>query len=292
MPLESVIEKPARALAMGLVDRNRQLLERASRHPYKIANSNGAELAAYVFIPEDWKPTDRRTCIVFFHSSQWDHGNITQFAPQAMFFASRGVVCILAEYRMGASDGMAPLQAMADARSAIRWARLNSAHLGLDESKIVASGGACGAHAAACAAMCDSDFDDPHDHSETSCVPDALVLFSPVLDISKKGVGLSAFADNARAKKANPLNAIRPGLPPMLLFHGGADSLVPISGAKKFSKKMKRKKNRCELMEFGGASHSFFNLNVNEELYYATVDAADAFLVSLGFLAAQPDTET
>jgi acetyl esterase len=289
MPLESAVEKPDRELAMGLVDRNRRHLERASRHPYKITHSNAVELGAYVFIPDDWMPSDRRTGIVFFHSSKWDHGNITQFAPQAMFYASRGAVCILAEYRMGAPNGMAPLEAMADARSAIRWARLNGAHLGIDESKIVASGGACGAHAAVSAAMCSTDFDDPDDHCETSCAPNALILFSPVLDISKKGFGLGAFSDSASAKKANPLKAIRSGLPPMLLFHGGSDSLVPLSGSQRFSKKMKRKKNFCELVEFGGAPHSFFNLNVNDELYYATVDAADAFLVSLGFLSPSTD---
>lgn len=286
MQLESFAGNGNRELAIGLIDRNRRLLEHASRHLYKITSETGEELASHVFIPPDWMKSDQRTCILFFHSSQWDHGNITQFAPHAMFFASRGAVCVLAEYRMGAAHGLGPVQAMADARSAIRWARSNSEELGIDQSKIVASGGSCGAHAAVCAAMCGSEFDDSNDDCETSPCPDALVLFSPVLDISKKGFGTSAFPDTATAKKANPLNCIRPGLPPMLLFHGGADMSVPIRGSQKFARKMQRKKNKCELMEFGGESHSFFNLNVNDQLYYATMDSTDAFLVSLGFIEA------
>lgn len=289
MPLESVVGKPDRALALKLVDRNLGLLDRASRHSYKIDRESGRELGTHVFLPENWTEGAQRPALLFFHSSQWDHGNISQFAPHAMFFSSRGAVCILVEYRMAAMNGQAPLQAMADARSAIRWVRENHHELGIDPNRIVASGGSCGAHAAIAAAMCGAEFNDPTDRVHTSCEPDACILFSPVLDISKKGFGLTAFPDSSTAGKANPLKNIRPGLPPMLLFHGSSDAFVPLRGSQKFAKKMQRKKNSCELIEFGGAPHGFFNFNVNDENYYATVDAADQFLVTLGFLDPNPD---
>ena len=282
MLLES-IDLTSREVALGLVDRNRQLLEYSSRHPYKIT-SDGTELATHVFLPENWAATDRRSAIVFFHSSQWDQGNITQFAPHAVFFAARGAVCVLAEYRMGASSGAAPLEAMADARSAIRWLRTNSGAFGIDSEKLVASGGSCGAHAAVSAAVCGEEFDDAGEDACISCVPNALVLFAPALDISPRGVYADAFADAATAKKASPLRNVRPQLSPMLIFHGSMDACIPIKGSQKFAKKMQRKKNRCELHEFGGQPHSFFNFNVNDQLYQATVDVADDFLVSLGML--------
>lgn len=286
MLLESAGTASGREMALGLVDRNRRLLEHASKHPYKMLPQTGSELSAHVFVPLGWSAGDRRAGIVFFHSSKWDHGNITQFAPHAMFLTSRGAVCVLAEYRMGASDGRAPLEAMADARSAIRWLRMNGEALGIDTGKVVASGGACGAHAAVAAAVCGAEFDDDGDLLDISCSPDALVLFSPVLDVSRKGFGLAHFPDAATAKRANPIKCIRPGLPPMLLFHGSADATAPVNGSRKFAKRMQGKKNACELMEFGGEGHSFFNMNVNDRLYHATVDATDAFLVSLGFLQA------
>ncbi|MGK0187620.1 MAG: acetyl esterase [Verrucomicrobiales bacterium] len=291
MQLESVIEEPdrARARAIGIVDRNRRLLDHASQHSYKFDPESERALGVHVFVPQDWSVDDQRTAILFFHSSQWDHGNITQFAPHAMFFASRGAVCILVEYRMGASSGKAPLQAMADARSAIRWARINRRELGIDEQKIVASGGSCGAHAAIAAAMCGEEFDESSDDADTPCAPDACIFFSPVLDISKRGFGFDSFPDTKTASRSNPLKCIRSGLPPMILFHGSADASVPLRGAQKFAKKMRRKKNACELVEFGGASHSFFNFNVNDENYYATVDSADSFLVELGFIEPRND---
>ena len=284
MLVESTGAGASRELALGLIDRNRRLMENASTHFYKNDSTLGRNLAAHVFFPPDWSASVRRSAIVFFNSSQWDHGNITQFAPHATFLSTRGAVCILAEYRTGATGGRAPLDAMADARSAIRWIRLNCQALGIDPDKVVAAGGACGAHAAVAAAMCSPEFDDPADRHDTSCSPDALVLFSPVLDISKKGFGATEFPDPATANNANPLKCVRAELPPMILFHGGADAWVPIRGSQKFAKKMRRKKNVCELIEFGGEPHSFFNLNVNERLYHATIDATDAFLVSLGFL--------
>jgi acetyl esterase len=282
-----------KALAIGLIDRNRQLLERATRHPYAVQDS--CELAVHLFLPDDWRKEDRRPGFVFLHSSQWDHGNITQFAPHALFFASRGAVCALAEYRTAGTgtplSERAPLEGMADARSAIRWTRANAGALGIDSEKLIGAGGSCGAHGLVAAGMCDEQFDDPNDDTNVSCRPDALVLFSPVLDTSKKGVGLAAFPDAGTAKAASPLAQIRPGQPPMIVFHGGADQSVPIAGVRKFAKKMQRKKNVCELVEFGGERHSFFNFNVNDRLYSATVEAAANFLVEQGLLEIGEDGE-
>ena len=52
---------------------------------------------------------------------------------------------------------------------------------------------------------------------------------------------------------------------------------------------MNRKKNRCDLVEFDGADHSFFNFNVSKTRYDLSMAAADRFLSDLGYFEFEPD---
>ena len=67
----------------------------------------------------------------------------------------------------------------------------------------------------------------------------------------------------------------------MLLVHGKADTIAPYEPVARFAKTMKRKKNKCELIEFEAMNHSFFNFNVSAKHFEITLNAMDAFLVSL-----------
>jgi hypothetical protein len=125
-----------------------------------------------------------------------------------------------------------------------------------------------------------------------SCRPDALVIFSGILDVSKKGAGLEKFADAKAAKAASPVHLRLPkDMPPAILFHSAGDRRVPIEGARKFAAQMRRKRRPCRLVEFDGVDHSFFNFNVDSRLFDATLNAADAFLCEQGFLegASRPE---
>ena len=86
--------------------------------------------------------------IVFFFGGGWSQGTVTQFTPQAKHFAERGMVAILADYRVFRRHGTTALEAMADARSAVRWVRANASKLGVDPNRIVAAGGSSGGHIA------------------------------------------------------------------------------------------------------------------------------------------------
>ena len=59
------------------------------------------ELKLHVFYPPGWKATDRRPVIVFFFGGGWRNGSYTQFVPQSEYFASRGIVTVSADYRIG-----------------------------------------------------------------------------------------------------------------------------------------------------------------------------------------------
>jgi acetyl esterase len=275
-----------------ITDRNRELLERADAVVYREL-SDGKHLAAHVFHPpgEGGAGTTpftsaRRPAILFFFSSSWDTGMVTQFVPHCACLAERGMVAIACEYRVQSSHGTGPLEAIEDAQAAFRWARSNADKLGIDPDSIVGAGGSGGAFLVVCAALAEASIEGI---GEYRCSPDGMILLSPVLDVSRKGYGFEKFPDAGVVKAINPLSRVRKGLPPTMVFHAVADRLVPYDGVRKFVKRMQRKKNVCELMEFEGVGHSFFNCNVDYDRFVGTLDAADDFLVAQGFLGARRD---
>jgi acetyl esterase/lipase len=91
----------------------------ATAHVFK--NIEGSQLRLHVFSPADHKPSDARPAILFFFGGGWDHGDPSQFVRHANYFASRGMVAILPDYRTRKSHGTTPLECVADGKSAVRW---------------------------------------------------------------------------------------------------------------------------------------------------------------------------
>ncbi len=272
------------------IDRNRELLKTARSEVYK-KTSGGVDLNVYIWEPNSEKaPAYPKSAVAFFFSSGWDSGQVSQFAPHCVYFASRGMIAMAFDYRVSSRHGTTPVEAMADARSAIRWLRSSASELGINPGKIVGSGGSGGAHIIAAAAMLQGP-NEPNEDLTISCAPNSLVLFSPVLDTSKKGFGHDRFPTPELAKQSNLFNSIQRGLPPLLVFHGTSDRVVPYENSELFVRKMKRKKNAAEIMAFEGQGHGFFNLNVSFELYQSTLMAMDDFFMAQGFIENDPETK-
>ncbi len=273
------------------MDRNRALLTQARGYVYKEAG--GAELEAYVFEPPKLNKQEKKPAILFFFSGSWDTGLVSQFAPHCLHFAARGIVAVAFDYRVNSRHNTGPLEAMADARSAVRWVRYHANDLGVDPERIVGAGGSGGAFIITSAAVFKDKFDDPEDVKEISCAPNALVLFDPVFDVhSKTGFGVDRFPDAVTAKDASLIRHARKGLPPTILFHGAQDRLIPLGTSRKWARKMRWRRNPCELVAYDACGHSFFNFNVHPRLYESTINQADQFLVNLGMLPPDEDGDT
>jgi len=272
------------------IDRNRELLTLAQEKVFKSLAE--VELRAYLWQPPATAPNPlSRPIVACFFSSGWDHGQITQFAPHCVYFASRGMLAVAFEYRVQQKHGTGPLEAIEDVRDAITWLRMNAEHLGINPNQIIGLGGSCGAHAIASTALLAPPLKRGQTLPQIHPQPNALILFNPVLDTSKSGFGLDRFPDAASARDHNLIRAIRKELPPALVMHGTADRVVPFAGSVEFVRKYKRKKNLCRFVEFEGAGHGFFNFNVSFERYEATLMAIDDFLVDLGLIPADPQNQ-
>lgn len=264
---------------------------------YKTAGST--TLSLFIFTPEGHKPSDQRPAIVFFYGGGWTSGTIRQFVPQSKYLAKRGMVAIVADYRVFSRHQARIVDCVSDAQAAVRWVRTHAKELGVDPERIAAGGGSAGGHLAAATATL-KDFTGTTDEKPMSARPDALVLFNPALDLTiddadrrARGKEWSRILERmgAPALDLSPMDHVREGLPPTIIFHGKIDSTVPYAQVEAFGKAMRDAKNRCEVFGFAGEGHGFFNYGrANNRAYEATVLQMDEFLTSLGWLDGRPES--
>lgn len=255
-----------------------ELLQEAESIVYK--RTDQGELRLHSFYPEGHSQDDHRPAVVLFHGGKWDQTLVPQLAPHALNFVFLGAVAIVVEYRTSGSHQTSPLESIADAQSALLWVRKNNRFLGIDPEKVTACGAGSGAHIALCSAMHKKV---EHDGFYSSR-PNALVLFSAIIDTTKSGIGMELFPHKRDAKRTSPSRNIRRKLPPMLFFHGNEDPIVPVASVEKFCMRVSGKRNTAKFVPYPRATHSFFNFNVNQRCFIQSLDSAEVFLSNLGFL--------
>jgi acetyl esterase len=255
---------------------------------YKTANQ--VKLMMHIFEPQVRPDNKPAPAILFFFGGGWVDGDIRQFYPQCEYFASRGMVAIAVEYRIRRKHKATPFECVADGKSAIRWVRANAGELGIDPDKVVAAGGSAGGHVAACIALIDCCEEKGEDLSISS-MPDALVLFNPVIDTSPEVFENEVLKE--RWKELSPVHNVKEGMPPTIILHGTEDTIVPLEHVVRFCELMKAAHNLCELAAFEGEKHGFFNHYLYRKFsdnqgFRDTLRAADQFLSKHGFLIGEP----
>lgn len=243
-----------------------------------------SKLYLEVYKPKNRPSSTGHPTIVFFFGGGWVGGNRHQFLNHAQYFAKRGLVCFLVDYRTKNKHGATPFECLKDAKSAIRYIRENAAELNVDPNRIIGSGGSAGGHLAAATALIE-DYNDPEDDLSVSCIPNALVLFNPVMDNGPGGYGYERIGSDY--KDFSPLHNIQNGAPPTIMFLGTEDKLIPVETAKYYQKIMQKVQGRCELVLYKRQGHGFFNYQ-NFKYYKKTVKATDQFLQSLDYIQEQP----
>jgi len=238
-------------------------------------------LPCYIFYPPDWRADDRRPALAFFFGGGWKNGSPAQFFPQAEYFATRGVVCILFDYRVLSRQGTGIDASVADAKAAIRWIRAQASRLGVDAAQVIASGGSAGAHLAAATALVSVD-PATSEEKQISCRPDALVLFNPVMDLRQ--IPPRGSLSRSMVEELSPVHGLQTNAPPTFMLYGSADPLL--TQGKEFFARARELGNDCRLLVAPDSQHGFFN---SEPWLTSSVLAVDQFLQALGYLKGRPE---
>ncbi len=266
--------------ASGTMLPNKQAQRQETQKVLIYKQADTTDLKLFFFYPNEHVHDQPYPTIVFFFGGGWNAGDITQFEPHAKHFASKGMVAILADYRVRMRHNTTPFDAVSDAKSVFRFLRSHADSLNIDPNRMAGSGGSAGGHVAAAAAMVPG-LNDPTDDLSISPRPNALVLFNPVFDNGPEGYGYERIGD--RYREISPIHNIKPGDPPTIVFLGTNDQLIPVSTAETYRDKMIKAGNICKLCLYEGEGHGFFNFQ-HTESYLNTLEEAERFLVSLGYI--------
>lgn len=243
---------------------------------------SGTKLEIWMWKPADWKATDKRSAIVFYHGGGWRGGNPNAFSRQSARLAERGMVAFSVQYRLTSQEGVKIADCVKDAKSAFRWVRSHAAELGVDPEKIAAGGGSAGGHLAATLVTLD-EVNDTADDVKVSTKPAALVLFNPAVKLD-----FPRAIENKTPEQVEELFALSPyhhlkaGHPPAIIFHGDADTTVPLQTVQDYTAKVKELGGSCEVSVSPGQAHAFFN---KEPHVWETLKLTEDFLGKLGLLA-------
>ncbi|MCA9177766.1 MAG: alpha/beta hydrolase [Planctomycetales bacterium] len=213
------------------------------------------KLQLHLFEPTGHRADDRRSVFLIIHGGGWTGGYPWRCYPFADYLRDRGMLAITIDYRLlNKSAGTTVFDCVRDGRSAVRYVRQHAAQLGADPDRIVLSGCSAGGHVAAGTALFDG-VDDAADPPGVSCVPNAMVLYYPVIDTSPEGYGQRKIGDTW--KQLSPLHQVRANLPPTMIFHGTGDTVTPYRGAAEFQARMRAAKNICELVSHPEGIHGY-----------------------------------
>ncbi|MEM7015176.1 MAG: alpha/beta hydrolase [Verrucomicrobiota bacterium] len=137
-----------------------------------------------IYYPDDWTADDKRPALVIFRCNipyQREHFRklgMVVIKPQTAPVNSGNLPKMTLEEIAKAAK---PRDQIADTKSAIRFIRTNAAELGVDPTKIVATGTSGGGDLALQSHL-NRAFEHEQDDRAVSCSPDALVLYCPAFD--------------------------------------------------------------------------------------------------------------
>lgn len=249
--------------------------------PYIYKQSAGEPREMEIFFPPDHDPAKSLAPgLILFHGGNWVGGSLAQFRVACAYFASRGMVCATANYRMltkAEAKKRPPGESMkrvcvTDAKSAIRWFKQHARELGFDPERLVVGGASAGGHISALATL-NPSLDDPRDPTDVEIRPVAFLWFNPAFSPGD--------ADDPEIDVQRHLAA---DLPPTLVFFGDKDPWK--KGWDAVHAKMRSTDiNAVELQLTPGQDHGFFN---KDPWQTVTLLAADRFLARLGLLSGEP----
>lgn len=221
---------------------------------------NNQELKIDVFYLAESLEKEDNTAIVFFHGGGWAYGTPNEFFTTCERYAKMGIVTFSVQYRLSIENGVvphktiSPIEAVMDAKSAMRWVRQNAEKYHLDVNKIVAAGQSAGGQLAHAIAMIDQ-YNESTDDLKISCKPNAVLSFSSCLNTVESWCDYLLGDRRDKIWSISPTHNLKEGLPPVIHFHGVDDEQVPKWTAQFFESEMKKKGNYFELHMYPGRKH-------------------------------------
>lgn len=217
-----------------------------------------------VFTPKDWpeeingdiyqpESAVATPAILMIHGGGWTGGdNSGQMKALCRKLASQGYFVFNTTYRL-TPKWIHPAQ-YDDVTEALRWMGAHAERLNIDPTRIGAYGYSAGAHLAALAALKPAPGTPEIQAVVAGGIPSDLMLFEDG-KLVRMLIGGPRAGNEAKYRDASPITFVDAKDPPVFLYHGGADTLVPPLHATSFFKKLQENGVESELKILKGKNH-------------------------------------
>lgn len=214
-------------------------------------------LRADLYTPDSTPPPDGFPAVVLIHGGAWVRGDRAQVQSLAERIAARGYVVMNVTYRF-APQHVFPAQVL-DVQQAVKWLRTNAPSQQVDAKRIAGWGYSAGAHLAAMLAHL-SPGDALYDEQARVQV---LVSGGSPVDLRKfqdgylvpRFLGTTYAKNPQRYAEASPAVYISADDPPVFLYHGTWDNIVPLDQATDYKAVLDATGIPTELYLIGGHGH-------------------------------------
>lgn len=249
---------------------------------------DGVELKLDLALPAG---SAKAPVVVCIHGGGWIEGSKKQFLGFARRAAAKGFVAASIDYRL-APDHPMPAQ-IQDAKCAVRFLRANAAQYRIDPERIGALGESAGGHLALMLGLSsDPALEGSGGNPEvSSAVQAVLSICGPtsmtreyftetsaksVYKVSQTTAGMILFGTSDAASPipalCSPLDHVDAQDPPVLMFHGDKDKVVPFVQAEALDQALDKAGVENDLVVFPGGGHG-----MSKEAHTAIQQAAWPF---------------
>jgi acetyl esterase/lipase len=238
---------------------------------------HGHELAYDVVRPEN--PNGLGVALMV--SGSWKSGT-NSFRPWMTAPLLRRGYTILAVYHVSQPEATVA-EIFEDVSRAIRHIRHHAQEHGIDPKRLGVTGGSAGAHLSLLLATRGgpglAQTADPIDRE--SCAVQAVAIFYPVTDLLNLGNSTENLHDGGPPKSfvkafrpqpngltnwvdigkpLSPIFHLHPGVAPTLIYHGDADTLVPLDQSQRYQSRAREIGSTVELVVHPGGKHGWLTM--------------------------------
>jgi len=235
------------------------------------ARVDGESLQLDLYLPQ--KSEGNPPLLVWIHGGGWTRGSKSQINPAFIRLTAEGYAAASIDYRL--TGLISHPKQIHDCKGAIRWLRANADKYGYDVTRIGVGGGSAGGHLALLLGLSggvkELEGDVGGNLGQSAQVHAVVDLFGPS--------DLGLFAEESRRfrpnktpellKSASPVTYLSTDDPPVLIFHGDKDQVVPLSQSEHLHKRLQEAGLESSLHVVEGAGHG--GLQFSDSTRYALI---------------------
>lgn len=239
---------------------------------------DGREMRLDVYLPAGAPPEGGRPVVMALFGGGWWRGRKEDIGPFAAQLTRSGYVVVAPNYTLARPGSPSWPTNFEDVREAVRWVRRNADRLGADPNRIAALGESSGAHlalllgtapdgAVAIEGVPGDQIGSPEAGDVSARVQAVVSLAGPadfftLLNTSRISVpvvgqflGGQPTEVPGRFEAASPIQHVSADDPPVLLIHGTADPIVPVSQSRQMASALGDAGVSHQLAILPGAGH-------------------------------------